>query len=256
LITRHIVTRLADRDGVTAPVVERDYVLTHIVETLGLLPLPEGLVFKGGTALRLCFFQQFRYSADLDFSLVGVSEAQAVDVLGRAVAETADRIELPRLELVEGPPQEIRYEGPLGRERRIKLDFAANELVLNTQMSALIGRYEDQAPDVPRVRTYTLDEIAAEKMRCVIQRLQCRDPLDLHRLLVGEGIRSVDVWPLFEEKARHLQIDPDRFDERLESREPEYRRRWDSEIAEYAGDVPRFEETMRELRRALRTKGR
>ena len=29
-----------------------------------------GLVFKGGTALRLCYFEDYRYSADLDFSVV------------------------------------------------------------------------------------------------------------------------------------------------------------------------------------------
>lgn len=157
-----MITRVADTDGVSAPVVERDYVLTHIVEELAVLPAPSGMVFKGGTALRLCFFTDFRYSADLDFSLVEMAAADASEVIRAALASAVARTELPRLELVDVPPLEIHYEGPLGGSRRIKLDLATDELVLNTQMTPMIVRYPDQTDPPPAVKTYTLDEIAAE----------------------------------------------------------------------------------------------
>lgn len=64
------ITQQAARDGVPAPAVERDYVLAHIIAGLGSLGDQHGLVFKGGTALRLCYFEDYRYSADLDFSVV------------------------------------------------------------------------------------------------------------------------------------------------------------------------------------------
>ena len=64
------ITQQAARDGVPAPTVERDYVLAHIIAALGALDDGHGLVFKGGTALRLCYFEDYRYSADLDFSVV------------------------------------------------------------------------------------------------------------------------------------------------------------------------------------------
>lgn len=131
MIPRQQITRRADDDGVSAPVVERDYVLTHVVEGLALAPSHEGLVFKGGTALRLCFFNDFRYSADLDFSLTGIDEQHALDVVRQSLTETAERVGFTRLELVEVPPREIHYEGPLGRTRRIKVDLAADELVLD-----------------------------------------------------------------------------------------------------------------------------
>ena len=78
LITLGAITRIADRDGVSAPVVERDYVLTHVIESLARSDPPPGLVFKGGTALRLCFYEDFRYSADLDFSLEGLGRSDAL----------------------------------------------------------------------------------------------------------------------------------------------------------------------------------
>ena len=67
MTNRAQITRQAARDGVPAPTVERDYVLARIIAALGALDDSHGLVFKGGTALRLCYFEDYRYSADLDF---------------------------------------------------------------------------------------------------------------------------------------------------------------------------------------------
>ena len=68
MTNRAQMTRQAARDGVPAPTVERNHVLVHIIAALGALDDGHGLVFKGGTALRLCRFEDFRYSAHLDFS--------------------------------------------------------------------------------------------------------------------------------------------------------------------------------------------
>ena len=252
LITRGAITRIADRDGVSAPVVERDYVLTHIMQALAQLEPPAGLVFKGGTALRLCFFEDYRYSADLDFSLVGLSVADAVALLRRALEHCAETIGFPQLVLLDGDPLLIRYVGPLGGEREVKLDLADDELVLETTDSALIHRYPDQLQDRLTVPTYTLEEIAAEKLRCVIQRLLCRDVSDLHRLFVREDVDPEAVWPLFEQKARAKNLDPGQFTERLASREPRYRQRWEQELSDLEPDVAPFEQVIRQLRRRLR----
>ncbi len=61
------ITQQAARDGVTAPTVERDYVLAHVIAALGALGDGHGLVFKGGTALRPCYFEGYRYSAESRF---------------------------------------------------------------------------------------------------------------------------------------------------------------------------------------------
>lgn len=235
-----------------APVVERDYVLTHIMQALGQLQPPAGLVFKGGTALRLCFYEDYRYSADLDFSLVELRVSDAVGLVRRALEICAQAIGLPQLVLPDADPLLIRYVGPLGGAREIKLDFADDELVLETTSRALILRYTDQREDATAPPTYTLEEVAAEKLRCVIQRLLCRDISDLHRLFVREGIDVETVWPMFEQKARAKDLDPGRFSERLSAREPQYKRRWERELSDLEPDVAPFEEVIRQLRRELR----
>jgi len=69
VIAQSRFTQIADAHEVDAKTVERDYVLTHAVAAISRHATAAGLIFKGGTALRLCYFEDYRYSADLDFSL-------------------------------------------------------------------------------------------------------------------------------------------------------------------------------------------
>src|SRR5271163_5070184 len=63
--------RLA-RDGgrrIPESVLERDYCLAWFLIGLSRTPLRERLAFKGGTALKRCYFGDYRFSEDLDFTL-------------------------------------------------------------------------------------------------------------------------------------------------------------------------------------------
>jgi hypothetical protein len=47
----------------------RDHALSYLLAGIAAVPeLAQGVVFKGGTALRKCYFAGYRYSEDLDFS--------------------------------------------------------------------------------------------------------------------------------------------------------------------------------------------
>ena len=251
MISRSHFTRIADEHEVDAKTVERDYVLTHVLAAIGTHTADQGLVFKGGTALRLCYFEDYRYSADLDFSLLAGTEPEAaLKSVAQALASLADQIALRYLALAEDG-KGIEYEGPLGKRRRMKLDIATDELVEDTAVRTLLRRYPDQSE--AQIIVYTLGEIAAEKLRCVIQRLQARDLFDLNELFVVNGITAEEVWASFERKARHKQIDPSRFQERFEMRIPQWRAAWDAEMAEHlAGEPDRFDTVERAVRRALR----
>jgi predicted nucleotidyltransferase component of viral defense system len=195
VIDRNEIIRRADQDRLPAPTVERDYILSHVLSAIATSGQAERIVFKGGTALRLCYFEDYRYSADLDFSLI-------------------DGFDRP------GALEAIR-------------------------------RYSDQAES--DCLAYTLEETAAEKLRCVIQRLQCRDLYDIHELLVVRDIDPSFVWPLFERKARHRRLDPGLFPARFEERLPQYEARWTDELSVHVPDEPpQFEKLLRAVRRVLR----
>lgn len=243
------ITKIASRDGVDARVVERDYVLAHIVALVSSKDADETLIFKGGTSLRLLHFDDYRYSADLDYSVIKGNEAEARDVIRAALGnKRPDPIKSLTL---DGSSDRIVYVGPLGAERTIKLDLADDELVVNTEQRSLLKRWPD-LPDVP-IAAYTTLEITAEKLRCVLQRLQCRDFLDLDLLLDDEDLAA--ATDLFRRKAVHKRLDPATFAERFEKRVKDYEKRWEQELGEHIGEVPHFDEIERSVRRALRQAG-
>jgi predicted nucleotidyltransferase component of viral defense system len=253
MITKAQITRRADADGVPAQAVERDYVLAHVLGALARRG-DERLVFKGGTALRFCFLEECRYSADLDLSLVGVTKAETLGVIGEVLADAKVQVGLEVLELDDGTPPRIRFVGPLGRERLIKLDLADDELVIETRKSQLFQRWPDMSPDAELV-VYSATEITGEKLRCVIQRLQCRDLLDLHSLFEVLSVDPAQAALRFGDKARHRSIDPETFEDRYQARLADYQERWVNELSEHVADVPHFDGLERRVSRALRDGG-
>jgi len=54
-----------------ADIIEKDYVLGWMLNSIATdSDLSETWVFKGGTCLRKCFFETYRLSEDLDFTIV------------------------------------------------------------------------------------------------------------------------------------------------------------------------------------------
>ena len=71
MIRREDLAAIADSTGLTAPVVEKDYVLGWLLHGIYRHPaLRERWAFKGGTCLKKCYFETYRFSEDLDFTLL------------------------------------------------------------------------------------------------------------------------------------------------------------------------------------------
>jgi predicted nucleotidyltransferase component of viral defense system len=256
VLTRHAITQRADADGVDAAVAERDYILAHVVAQLHRAIPGDGgrLVFKGGTALRFVHIAKYRYSADLDFTVINGSTGPAVAAIADALAAARQHAELPHLELTGGGIPTIGYIGPLraGKPRQIKLDVTADELVESAEQRVIQDIWLD-LPSPVAFGVYPLGEIGAEKLRCIIQRVQCRDLYDLFRLTEDRSVSLAEIRPLFERKARAKGLDPSSFRDRFEDRMERYKRRWNNEMSEHIADPPRFDDVARVVRRHLRS---
>jgi predicted nucleotidyltransferase component of viral defense system len=255
VLTRHAITRRADDDGVDAAIVERDYILTHVVAQLHRATPTDGgtLVFKGGTALRFIHIGDYRYSADLDFTVIGGDVEPAIAALGDVLEAARQHAALPYLDLTAGDKPAITYIGPLGgsKPRNIKLDVATDEHVESIVQRTVLDVWPD-LPDAVPLAVYPIEEIGAEKLRCIIQRVQCRDLYDLFRLTEDVGVSLAEIRPLFERKAQAMRIDPNSFSDRFEDRIERYKRRWNNEMGEHLADPPRFNNVVRIVRRHLR----
>lgn len=261
MIAKGAITKRANEEQLSASAIERDYVLAQLCVDIGARQDPR-LVFKGGTLLRLCYFADYRYSADLDFSAVdGLSTADAVAAVAEAAEACRHRVEFPLLEVaaVDGGIASVAYVGPLGsaKPRPIKLDISDDELVETHSRVSIERRWPD-IPEGAGIEGYALDEVAAEKLRCIAERQQCRDLFDMHELLDGGHVDPLEAWELYLRKSAHdivrgkQRTSPRQwaatFDRRLQS----YKRLWDDELSEYLTvGVPHFGDVERRTRKLL-----
>ena len=70
MIGKDEIVAVADETGLTPQIVEKDYVLGWLLAAVNAnAVLSQSWVFKGGTCLKKCYFETYRFSEDLDFTL-------------------------------------------------------------------------------------------------------------------------------------------------------------------------------------------
>ena len=118
-------------------VIERDYVLAWFLIGLAGHPLRDVLAFKGGTALRRCWFEDDRFSEDLDFTLtrsIPLEEILAglLDIFAAIEAACGLRIAFDREDRHSHQNSHtfyLRYQGPLPALNDVKVDITINEVL-------------------------------------------------------------------------------------------------------------------------------
>src|SRR5437773_12195031 len=62
-------------------VIEKDYALSYVLAGMAKQPeLSHSLIFKGGTALKKIFFGDYRFSEDLDFSVIDAPKNNQLEI--------------------------------------------------------------------------------------------------------------------------------------------------------------------------------
>lgn len=179
-------------------VVEKDYVLGWVLWGIGANPvLGKSWVFKGGTSLKKCYFETYRFSEDLDFTLLPgspQSEADLRPILGDILREVADASGIDfsgRAPMIKNHSSgnytegRIYYTGPRRSPQvaSIKLDLSASERVVRTPVRRLIAHpFPDSLPDPADVLCYAPEEVFAEKIRAMGERSRPRDLYDIVNL--------------------------------------------------------------------------
>ena len=71
MIRQKEIATIAEQQGVAKTTIDKDWALGHFVDAIFSLPeCRDQLVFKGGTCLKKCYFPNYRFSEDLDFTVV------------------------------------------------------------------------------------------------------------------------------------------------------------------------------------------
>ena len=200
MIPKAEVLSVANDTGLFPTTVEKDYILGWVlfgIANHGDLRL---WLLKGGTCLKKCFFDTYRFSEDLDFTVLdnGIYTAAEIETALKEVCEWVNReagIEFPperlRIEELTNPrgnqtfQTRLSFVGPLrmpaAKIQRIRFDITRDEVVVDPpDKRPVYHPYSDAPADSPRIRCYTLHEILAEKTRALHERSgRSRDVYDV-----------------------------------------------------------------------------
>jgi len=262
-----LADRLAKEGGRRIPedVLERDYCLAWFLAALAESDLKATLGFKGGTALKRCYFGHYRFSEDLDFTRTATLTMDEMKVrlepVYAAVREASgiafafDREDRQRHE--NSYTFYLRYEGPLPRGNDVKVDITLREKLVHALQERRVLRGYQEFSDVPENRilhVYSLEEIATEKTLALADRArnEPRDLYDLWHLTSNEGI---DLGPLADGMRQKLEFRGkpcEALAEAIRAKEARLRTLWAKRLGYQMAALPEFDEVFRAVQRTLR----
>lgn len=198
MIERREILDMATRMSLTPQIVEKDYALGWMLAGISAHEaLRDSWIFKGGTCLKKCFFETYRFSEDLDFTLTDASHLdetflkQTFSEIGDWIYERTG-IEIPAekqaFDIYTNPrgstscQGRISYRGPIAPRDlpRIKLDLTADErIVLAPERVSVFHPYTDAPEEGIDVLAYAYEELFGEKVRALAERTRPRDLYDV-----------------------------------------------------------------------------
>ena len=217
MILKKEITKKSIEWKVPPETVDKDWVLGHFLSAFySINEHKEKLVFKGGTALRKCYFPDYRFSEDLDFTSRTTDYKLTRKILNKVIkkAEESSGIlfhiqeisELNFNDKLTAYQAKLKYWGanhsknqePPSANRwmtNIKVEITLYEkLVFEPELRKIAHPYSDLLlEDSTEIFCYNLKEVVAEKLRALVQRSYTapRDYYDIYNL---KGLFTKEDW--------------------------------------------------------------
>jgi len=264
--------RLAREGGRRIPeaVLERDYCLAWFLVSFSRSLLRKRLVFKGGTALKRCYFGDYRFSEDLDFTLVEEAPLEMIlaeleGVYAEVRQSSGVIIRYSREDRAKHQNSHtfyLAYEGPLPGTytKEVKVDITISErIVMPVQERPVLKGYDEYSdlPEDSNILVYALEEILVEKVVALTDRAR-NEPRDLYDVWYLTAKENLDLSALTKEitsklefRGRALAGTGDEF----VNKETRLKKLWQARLANQMAALPHFDEVYRSVRRSLRMAG-
>jgi predicted nucleotidyltransferase component of viral defense system len=264
MITTAQLHHIAEKEGLRFDQAEKDYVILWLLSGLAHSGAKEhGWVFKGGTCLRHCYYEGYRFSEDIDFSCrpggdnLDISIRLLDTVNAWVLQESGVRLSMRDPLTAPGDFQiEIPMEYNRGGARRqglpqVKVHLTFDEPILDKAVDrSVTPDYPDLSPF--GITAYSKKEILAEKLRSLLQQQKKwprpRDLYDLWYILCksGEPFSWKELKPLFDEKCRVRSVQPDIAGLTSDTLREWNENAWRDRLAPMLQDVPDFDRVWKE----------
>lgn len=201
-MNKHQLRKLAGKQDIPLGTLEKDYVITIVLSKLAGEEFSKELAFKGGTAIKKVYFQNSRFSEDLDFT------CQTRETLNKLKKFLKEEIENRKIECIQfGKIAKIEKREKSAKITLSYLDISAHQQSLNFDLSLRetvslplneMKLLEEYDQPTTRIHAMHLTEIMAEKIRALLTRSV---PRDLY-----------DIWFL---STKHVEINPSLVEKKL-----------------------------------------
>ena len=244
---------------------ERDYCLAWFLAELAQSDMQRRLAFKGGTALKRWYFGNYRFSEDLDFTLL---KSMPFDDIRKnlepvyAAVRDASAIEFAfdredRHSHANSHTFYLRYVGPLPAGGSVKVDITIREqLEFPLEARPVLRAYEEfsDLPEGRVIQAYSLAETATEKVLALADRArnEPRDLYDLWHLVTCEGIDLSHLVPAMTAKLAFRGQKATGIQEAVIKKEARLKALWSARLSNQMSVLPPFDQVFREIRRVLR----
>jgi predicted nucleotidyltransferase component of viral defense system len=197
VITKRELELLRAEWSLDLGVIEKDYTLGWLLAGIANHEeLASTWVFKGGTCLRKCYYETFRFSEDLDLTIINGGPEDPAN-LSQIFGEIAGWIrEESGVELLvddtsfrrrrnkrDRPTTQgrIAYRGPNPQRPspKVKLDLTSDEVLVDPPVRRRIGHPYTDSLSAPHVLSYSITELFGEKLRALAERCRPRDLYDV-----------------------------------------------------------------------------
>ena len=264
--------RLAKAGGRRIPeaVLERDYCIAWFLVALGRSSLCKKLAFKGGTALRRCHFEEYRFSEDLDFTLI---VPLSFENLQKSLVPVYQEIQHASAIVFQFSRQDpghhsncftfyLRYDGPLptvSSGKEVKVDVTIKEEMIFPIENRIVLKsyveYED-LPNDQKIQVYSLQEIATEKTIALMDRAR-NEPRDLYDLwyLIKNGISLLDLSDAINKKLKFRGKELAEVKKEFQNKEARLRKAWATRLSTHMVSLPQFDDVFRIVKREFRQSG-
>ncbi|MEA1912423.1 MAG: nucleotidyl transferase AbiEii/AbiGii toxin family protein [candidate division WOR-3 bacterium] len=228
--------------GVPETTVERDYAQNWLLKFLDF----SEMVLKGGTGIRKVYIENYRFSDDLDFTLlVRMDKDMLEKSLNKAVREAKEESGINFNDGIHIEENINGFEIPIyfsilrrgGTPLKIKLDLTSTEkerILLPMERKGVLHPYSDRCQF--KIKVYSLEEIMAEKIRALFERTRSRDLYDV--LYLHDKIKRERMLDTLTEKCRFKNIEIDI--PSLESRKSDFANAWKSSLGNQIKELPDF----------------
>ena len=257
----HILT-FARNLGVLPDNIELDYVQNWVLFGLSQTNAADTLAFKGGTCLKKIYFKDYRFSKDLDFTLIkDLSIEELRSSIEKSIEVATDScgiyFYIDEFENYERTVYvKIKWRSiQSGRDRKLEMNITVeNEFLTNNYPKMLVIHepYSSIEKDYhAELSCYTLEEILAEKIRTLFERKSRtgawpRDLYDVWMLIK----RGIDLEKMLEILTKKLEIRGIKIDvNKLIERKNILSNTWQSSLKDLipGGKLPEFNRIFSEV---------